>query len=400
MDSKYLSYKEKFKDAAIQKKIAFRSGLATYVPGFDCWDNAKALFDYMIANHFNDEYELVWFVHNPDEFPQISALKNVKVVSYEWENSDNPEESDRYFYELFTSEYIFFTDTDSWLRYCREGQVRVNLWHGCGFKDRKAKNAPGHDKNYDFMTVTSSMYGDIHAKEYGVSRNKMIDTGLAKEDLLFMPPKQTLSELLDIPNAGRYVFWLPTFRLATDGLERLNEYTLNSDTGLPIISTMEKAEKLNSILEELDIYIVVKLHPVQKLEAVAKFNLSRISIITNQEIAAKGIQINSLLSRADALISDYSSAAVDYILLDRPTAFALEDVEEYKESRGFIFENIHDYLPGKEIYNFDDFVDFIKEVGEGTDSTAEKRRRICKLMHTHQDGNNCKRILEAVGLEK
>lgn len=37
---------------------------------------------------------------------------------------------------------------------------------------------------------------------------------------------------------------------------------------------------------------------------------------------------------------------------------------------------------------------------EGKDSTSEKRKRLIKKMHSHQDGNNCKRILEAVGIRK
>lgn len=380
-----------------QNKLAFRSGLGSYVEGFDFSDNARVLFDYMIAHNYNKKYKLIWFVHDPDEFREFQNIPNVKFISYQWEKSTNLKENIQYYYHLCTSKYLFLTDTHFWLRYCNKGQIRVNLWHGCGFKDRKTKNGPC-GRNYDYMTVTSPLYADIHAEEFGVEREKIIDTGLAKQDLLFQPPKESLTQLLGIKEAGKYVFWLPTFRMAAEGLERLNEYQSDSETGLPIIDTTEKAEKLNCLLAELDISMVIKLHPVQQNSIISHLKLSNIVLLENKDIFAMGLQINTLLSKADALISDYSSVAVDYMLLDRPIAFMLEDVEQYQQSRGFVFENIYDYLPGEELYTYDDLEKFLTDVVEERDSTKEKRRNLIEKMHTHCDGNNCKRILERIGL--
>ena len=90
--------------------------------------------------------------------------------------------------------------------------------------------------------------------------------------------------------------------------------------------------------------------------------------------------------------------AVDYVLRDKPLAFVLEDEELYKESRGFVFEPLKDYLPGKELYNFEDMKLFLKNVADGLDPSEEKRYKMLPLMHSHQDGNSCKRILELIGL--
>ncbi len=398
-DKNYMRFAWLLKRLKPQNKMIFRSGLERYVPGFDFSDNAKALFDYMITQGYDKTYKLIWYVHAPEDYPQLKSMKNVSAVCYEWGKSNSLKENFQYFYHLCTAKYLFFTDTHFWLRYCNKGQVRVNLWHGCGFKDRKGKGGPC-GRNYDYMTVVSPLYADIHAKEYGVEREKVIDTGLAKEDLLFQPPKEKLSSLLHVAEAKTYVFWLPTFRMAAEGLERLNEYELDSDTGLPIITTRKKAEQLNCFLEEHDMVMIIKLHPVQRNSIISHLKLSRISVLENQDIASMGFQINTLLSKADALISDYSSVAVDYMLLDRPLAFMLEDVEQYQESRGFVFDNIHDYLPGAELYTYEDLEGFLADVAEGKDSTSEKRKRLIKKMHSHQDGNNCKRILEAVGIRK
>lgn len=111
--------------------------------------------------------------------------------------------------------------------------------------------------------------------------------------------------------------------------------------------------------------MIIKLHPVQRNSIISHLKLSRISVLENQDIASMGFQINTLLSKADALISDYSSVAVDYMLLDRPLAFMLEDVEQYQESRGFVFDNIHDCLPGAELYTYEDLEGFLADVAGG-----------------------------------
>lgn len=115
-----------------QKKIIFRSGNYHYIPGWDYTDNARALFDYMIAEGYNRDYKMIWLVHEPQYHPEIDKICNVKAISYDWPGSGSLIQKIRYFYHLRTAKYIFFTDAMQWTRFCGEGQVRINLWHGNG----------------------------------------------------------------------------------------------------------------------------------------------------------------------------------------------------------------------------------------------------------------------------
>lgn len=384
----------------IKKKIIFRSGNYHYIPGWDYTDNAKALFDYMIKEGYNQDYQMIWLVHEPHDHPEIHKFHNVKAISYEWSKTGNLIQKIRYYYHLRTAEYLFFTDAMYWTRFCTEGQIRVNLWHGNGFKAKKNKNGAKLDAYFDYTTVSGPLYLKLHEQYLGCSIDKIFDTGLAKEDLLFLPPEKGLDEILDIPKAGKYIFWLPTFRVTVQELKSLNEYEVESATGLPVLTTMERVEELNSILRELDISLIIKLHPVQESSAVSKLALSNIRVLSHIDIAKTGFQINSLLALSDGLISDFSSVAVDYVLRDKPLAFVLEDKELYEESRGFVFEPLEDYLPGKELYNYEDMKTFLRNVANGIDTSEEKRHKMLPLMHSHQDGNSCKRILELIGLER
>jgi len=50
----------------------------------------------------------------------------------------------------------------------------------------------------------------------------------------------------------------------------------------------------------------------------------------------KQIKLYELIGISDGLLSDYSSVAVDYLLLDRPLGYVLADYNIYKEKRGFV----------------------------------------------------------------
>ncbi len=392
-----LGYSEQYKDMSLENIIIFRSGPHTsaYVEGMDFADNARALFEYMPENRYNEKYRLVWLVKNPEGFKRYHCIKNVEFLSFDWSVSTNKEERDSYYYVLCLAKYIFFTDAYGFARNCRKDQIRVQLWHGCGFKTRV--NFVRCEKRYEYTTVISDIYSKIHQDIYGLSEDQMLVTGYAKQDWLFHPLTKWWERLL-VPKAGKYIFWLPTFRTAKEQLRNLNEYEPDSQTGLPVVYTYEMLERLNALLRSLDIVLVVKLHPFQDKKKIGRIDMDmgNIVILDNGQLTEKDIQINQLLGHADALISDYSSAAVDYMLLDRPIAFTLDDVEEYGQNRGFVFDNIRDWLPGRELACFGDICHFVVEVGSGADMTGEKRRKLLSIMHKYHDGRSCKRIVDAL----
>lgn len=392
------AYRECYKDQILEDMILFRSGphALSYVRGMDFSDNARALFEYMLKAGYNKHYKLVWLVKDPQEFPAYQKLKNVEFLSFEWSVSENREERDRYYHALCMAKFLFFTDAYGFARNCRADQVRVQLWHGCGFKTRV--NFVRCEKRYDYTTVISDLYGEIHQDVYGLRPDQMLVTGYAKQDWLFQPLEDDRKKRLNIPKAQKYIYWLPTFRTGGGSLSYLSEEQRLSETGLPILDSKEKMEQLNDFLVQKDMAVIIKLHPFQDRERIGSIQYSHIMLLENETLFEEDIPLNRLMADADALISDYSSVAVDYMLLDRPIAFTLDDVDEYEATRGFIFHPIRDWLPGAEIDSPEDLFDFLKEVADDIDSTGEKRRRLRQKMYKYQDGNSCRRILDALGI--
>lgn len=397
-ETKYeLSYRKQYENESLKDIIVFRSGphASAYVKGMDFSDNARALFEYLLNKGYNQKYELVWLVKNPKEFIRYKDVCNVSFIAFEGSVSADKKERDKYYYALCLAKYLFFTDAYGFARNCRADQVRVQLWHGCGFKTRL--NFTRCEKRYEYMTVTSELYANIHAKVFGLRDEQMLVTGCAKEDWLFQA-KEEWKKLLDIPEAKKYIFWLPTYRFSEEKFNKPKDGSLNENTGLPLLYSNTELAAVNQRLSDNDIVLIIKIHPFQDKNAVKCQGYSNIVVVDNESLIEKDIQINQLLGYADALISDYSSVAVDYILLDRPMAFAVEDAEEYKNSRGFVFDNISEWLPGKTLFSCKDMCGFIQNIAEDLDAEREKRGKLLKLMHHYPTGSSCRRMVEALGI--
>lgn len=395
----YQLYLEKYKDEPLRDLIVFRSGMGTWehVPGMDYTENSRALFEYMQRIGLGKKYEFVWLVKAPELFEkETQKYQNTSFVSYDWATSDDVEKRDKYYRAICLAKYFFFTHACGFCRLPRDGQVRVQLWHGCGFKT--VKNTTPQSGRYEFTTVVSRLYAEIHKKEFGLKDEQLLVTGYAKEDWLFSPVEDW-KERLSVPEVSKYIFWLPTFRAARDVVSYMNPQHKDDNIGIPIIENLSQLQELNDMLCQKNAVLVVKLHPIQKDIGVSAYNYSNIVFLTNEQMAVAGLHINEILGDADALISDYSSAAVDYLLLNRPIGFTLDDLEEYQDSKGFVLNPIREWLPGAEIFDFGGFKKFITNVCNGMDIDAEKRRRIAKKLHDFDDDRSSERIVRALGIQ-
>lgn len=394
-----LAYREKYIEEPLRDIIIFRSGphASAYIKGTDFADNARAVFEYMLSVRLNQKYELVWLVKNPADYEHVAkANENVRFISFDWSVVDDEKKRDAYYEALCLAKYIFFTDAYGFCRNARQDQIRVQLWHGCGFKTRV--NFVRCEHRYEYMPVISSVYKDIHKRIYGLRDDQVLVTGYPKEDTIFHP-RSNWKEVLGIKDASKYIFWLPTFR-KTDvaNLSDVDMYKLSGETGLPVVKTAEDLNRLDKYLQAHDMVLILKLHPFQDSSLIKISDCSNIIFLDNEKLIENDIQINEILEYADALISDYSSVAIDYLVLDRPIAFKIEDIEEYESARGFVFEPIRDWLPGMEILAFEDFMKFVIDISEDVDATKEKRQIIRKKLHSFCDDRSCERLVEMLGI--
>ena len=105
-----------------------------------------------------------------------------------------------------------------------------------------------------------------------------------------------------------------------------------------------------------------------------------------------------MLRQVDGLVGDYSSVSLQYLLLNKPMAFVIPDLEDYKEKRGFVFEDPLEFMPGNIVNTKEEFYEFLSQMANGEDRYKEKRETVCNVIHQYKDGNACKRVLELSGI--
>ena len=111
------------------------------------------------------------------------------------------------------------------------------------------------------------------------------------------------------------------------------------------------------------------------------------------------LALYKLVKDSDFLITDYSSIYFDYLLLNRPIGFTIEDMKEYEGNRGFVFEHPFEYMPGRIIQNKEEFMCFLQDTVAGIDGYEEERARVNALVNQVNTPDNCKGLLEKIGLE-
>lgn len=108
------------------------------------------------------------------------------------------------------------------------------------------------------------------------------------------------------------------------------------------------------------------------------------------------IQLYELLAGSDALITDYSSVYFDYLLTNKPIGITIDDIENYRNTLGFAFENVESILVGEKICEFKDLVLFFDNLINDIDSYYEARRKNCDLFNYYKDNNSTKRVYDFI----
>ena len=282
------------------------------------------------------------------------------------------------------AKYVFFTH-DCYVHRFAPRAVSVNVWHGMPVKRIGWMNNEGSLVPLTTYSVaTSPLWAGVVQESLRPLRGTLM-TGLPRNDRLFLRSDEIRARLdCPPPGAGRLIMWLPTFR----GEWEQARHTLGVPDG--------SLAAIDALLAQQGAVLVVKPHPMASYDRLPA--LSRFRLITDDWLQEQGISLYELLGQADALVSDLSSAYVDYLLLDRPIVHHFPDIDEYADSRGFSVEPIDDYLAGPLTRDAAELLAAISDIVRGADTHAVERGRVRALSHAHTDAFATARLLEQVGL--
>ena len=251
------------------------------------------------------------------------------------------------------------------------------------------------------MTSTGPLAAKGMSEYWNEPLSKVKITGYPRYDYLFQENEKIQAEIYKKWNLRRYnkvVFWMPTFRQSIN--ENLSENYLENETGLPLFRNKKDLQQFSNYLKEKKLIMFFKLHHLQANLPIFKQHFDNIVVVKDEQLQQMGIQLYQFVKYADVLISDYSSISVDYLLLDRPMIFTLDDYKQYDMSRGLFPKDAIKYMKGYHVYNKKQLEDSLDEIMSGIDKYRAERHKILRKYHTYIDGNSSQRVLETIGIRK
>ena len=299
-------------------------------------------------------------------------------------------------YELATSSYIFQDNIFlpmAFLKFKKEVKV-VQLWHGTGTIKKFGQDVnTGRLKELEqrandtitHLIVNAEEWKKTYSHIFGVDEKRVFVTGMPRTDILFQEEEQEKRveqfyerhpELI----GKKIVLYAPTFRD-----QALGKQTIALD--------------LDKMVKRLpkEVVIGLRLHPFVanqfQYEGVEK---ERVVDFSHEE------NLNTLLFASSALITDYSSIAFEYVVMNKPIYFYAYDLEEFSDhGRGF-YEDYESYVPGYVSKTTEVLLDQMKEMEKNPDIARKwekKRREFQEKNYGFCDGNSTRRLIRLLDME-
>lgn len=329
------------------------------------------LRDYLIKNGFDKRYRIICGVENLKFADNCGLEFASRLKSY---------------LLFFRARHVFYTTGQIPIKPAKL-QVVIHLRHGnanyksCGLKTNINN---GDDFFFTYMVASSPFFKKIMCEEFNCEEKNIVIAG----DPLIDELLGSVGNLKSSEQQQKLILWLPTFRKS--------DYLGYDDSSMEDLVPMYKEsdyKELNNILKQYNTKLIVKLHPAQKCRGWNTRHFSNLAIYSDEEFKMENLNMYTLLAQSDALIGDYSSVSIQYLVLNKPLAFVIPDFEEYEKFRGFAFSNVKNYMPGYHISSKDELNDFIKDIHDNKDNFVNERKKIRNIFYSYVDTNNCERIV-------
>lgn len=354
--------------------------------------NPKALYLYMKEEGLLEKYRVTWLFERREncfDFPEEN-VESLCMFNEEGKRSWKAQQA------VMRARFVFYSHNVNWVKNFRKEQTFVDLWHGCGYKGALKSDATR--VFYDYLMVTGERYIDIFRDVMDDPDGNILDLGYPRNDMFRTRRSGAaayLASLKERTGAEKALLWMPTFRQST--VKRLDTDIALSSSGIPLLYGEEQLRQINDCCRAKGVLLIVKKHHLQVTYDLPGEGIDHVLFLDGNDLRKGNADLYELLAQTDGMITDYSSAAIDYMLLDKPLGYTLDDFDQYEDARGWSFDNVKDYMPGHHMYTMEDLLAFVGDVAEGRDPYAADRARILPQMHTYTDGFS-RRIAEYFGL--
>lgn len=222
---------------------------------------------------------------------------------------------------------------------------------------------------------------------FGLGDDRVLVTGEPRVDVLSAGTeaqrRDTATSLLTrtgpLLSGQKVVLYAPTWR---DGAPD------------PAVPTAEQWVRLVQLLERHDAVLFVRSHPLGQGAYAPPWSSGRVRML-NAELLP---DVTPALPRVDVLVTDYSSLAYDVGLLAMPVVYLAPDAAQYARDRGF-YGGYTEVAGTDFARDWDAAAEQLDGALSGGAEYDERARRSAELsaqMHAHRDGQNARRVYQAI----
>lgn len=230
----------------------------------------------------------------------------------------------------------------------------------------------------DKFIVSSDFEKNLVCRQFGFDKDEVAVTGLSRFDKLPKFPQKK----------SRRVFILPTWR---DWLSNANPQQFQKSQYFSKIHSLITSDRLNRLLKDNNLEADICLHHNMHSHFSLLPKSERITLHSMTDV-----DVQSLITSSDIMITDYSSASFDMLYQRKPVLFYWFDSQKFFATRGGPLVCPHTGIPGPVITREDALISTLSEYIEKGFSLDKTFSKIANKFFSYRDNNNTKRILELI----
>lgn len=343
-------------------------------------DNSKAVYEYVVSHE--PHVEIVWITRSKIVYDHIK--KEGGKVAYA--NS---------FYGVYIALRAGWVIVDVAIcdvnHYLINGAKIVNLTHGvpvknAGYADLDrippkyiewyVKIFPfKNDSLANYVISTANFFDAYWPLEFNNRKLNIWTTGYPRNDIFFQAHQED-TEIdkikLNYPNSS-IVMYLPTFRGDASAFAPFEQFEFDMDNFI-------------ACLERNNLLFLIKAHPGQK-SSLSFRKYERIIELEDTPLT----NANSLLNKADILITDYSGAYYDFLCLRRPVILAPFDYDDYVSNSRTLYVDYLNDIVGIKAYSWKEMINIFdnKTYFVPSDNIIQKYNK-------YLDANSAQRVVNYI----
>jgi len=265
------------------------------------------------------------------------------------------------------------------------------LWfhthHSIPFKAVLNKSLPGAMSQYDIHFLTADMVRDHFRDEVKVDEETMKVIGQPLVDPLIRGDfvRADILRGVSLDSEKKTVLYAPTWSHDFEDAYKKSLFPKWMQ------SQEELLEEVCRFMEQMNLNFIIRLHRLADMWWSDKYDkiIKQSRNVMKMSSASHPDSVPYLFA-ADILVTDYSSIANDYIVLDRPMVYLEPDYELFED--GFIAPP--SFRAGDIVNNKEEFFAAVVNSLEDPQKYSARRREIAGKLHVSLDGRSTERAAQ------